>query len=117
MTTTIEFSDVLDYIIDRADDEDIDRLYEAIKVRNKALRARAAAAVRIGADVTLTAVSPKYLVGMTGTVVGIKGQRADVELDEASTSRLRIVGRRRFFIAPDAKRYIVQGVPMSSCSI
>ena len=112
---TVTMAEVIDYILDHADSADIDRVYEAAKMRHKTLQAKAASAVRIGMTIRLNGISPKYLNGMTGEVVSIDRQRASVLLDERSTRTLRVKGGRRFYIPADVKQYEVSGVPLSTC--
>ena len=114
-TTTTTLSDVLTYVISSADDSEVDLIIDAIQQRRKALRALAAASVRIGMETRISGISPKYLDGMRGEVVGINGKHADVLLDESSTRILRFKGARRFYVPTDTDRYQMSGIPLSCC--
>src|SRR5690625_6208982 len=98
--------------IKRATESDIDRMYNALKLRRQALSEQRAAAVTVGTEGTLTGLSPKYLNGLSGKVVAIRGKRADVELDEGSTMTLRFTRQTRFRIPANQERYTIPGVPL-----
>lgn len=106
--------DTLGFIASEADETDVERLFDALSARRSALRAVRAAAVTIGVKVQIDQISPKYLIGLTGTVTSIKGKRATVTLDEKSTGVLRYAGSR-FSVSPDATSYDLTGVPLSCC--
>ena len=116
MQTETSLAETLSFILSKADDADIDRIYSAIRQRQQGLRAIKAAAVSVGAEVALTGLSPKYLNGLTGTVKSINGQRCDVELDETSTMTLRFSGRK-FFVPQGVTNYVVNGVPLSCAGV
>jgi len=67
-------------IVLNANEDDLDRIIQSVKDRRKVLSAARAAEVQIGMACTLTGLSPKYLNGLTGTVVrdpnGRSGTRA-----------------------------------------
>lgn len=113
-TTTHSIAQVLDYVHSHADEQDLDALREAIKTRHAVLGQQRAASVRRDAEVRLDGLSPKYLNGLTGTVESISGNRADVRLDEKSTTRLRYAGRK-FFIPNDEEKFLLSGVPKQCC--
>ena len=115
MNALITFEDVLDYILDGATDEEIDRVWDAARTRQKVLRAKAAALVSVGTRVTLVDISPKYMAGLTGEVTQIVGNRASVLIDGKSTMTLRYKGKRRFYIPRDVEEYEVNGIPLSTC--
>lgn len=115
MNALITFEDVLDYILDGASDEEIDRIWDAARTRQKVLRAKAAALVSVGTRVSLTDISPKYMAGLTGDVTDITGSRATVRFDGKSTLVLRRKGNRRFYIPRDVEEYEVSGIPLSTC--
>lgn len=117
MFSTATLSDVIEYVTDHADEQDLDRIYAAAKMRTKALRAKVAASVRVGADVSMTGISPKYFEGLTGVVTRIDGDRARVRFDERSTDVLRYKGSRRFFIPLDTKEFETGGFPLSTCKV
>lgn len=82
-------NDALTYILTEASDSDLDRIYDALKRRRRALLDSRALLVRVGDRVTTKDLSPKYLNGLEGTVIHIRGKRADITLDEHSTNAIR----------------------------
>jgi hypothetical protein len=114
MSTTL--TDVATFITSEATEDDIARIYEFCKQRNKTLRTIRAASVQTGAAVELSNLSPKYLNGLTGTVSTITKDRCAVLLDEESTSTLKWSGRGRFVVGEQAN-YTLNGVPLSSCKV
>lgn len=110
MSENITTPDVVDYIVGSATDSDLAVIINAVKLRRKALAAVTAAAVRVGAQVTLGGLSPKYLNGLTGTVKSISGGRCTVTLDEASTTDLKYRSTR-FYVGTEAKTYDLTGIP------
>lgn len=98
--------------INNASKEDLDRLFAAINLRDRALREEQAAAVAVGMTAKIADIKPKYLSGLTGTVESIQGSSAAFRLDKASTNRLRW-SRTKYFISPDVEEYILRGVPLS----
>jgi hypothetical protein len=62
--------------------------------------------------VRLDGVSPKYLKGLRGEVVEIKGGRCDVKLDERSVTSLRFT--RYAHVGVDG---VLRGVPKSACVV
>jgi len=113
MTT---LTDVATFITNEATEDDIDRIYDFCKTRNKTLRTVRAASVQRGAKVELAHLSPKYLNGLRGVVETIAGERCGVRLDDASTDRLRFSGTR-YYISPDTTEHLLDGVPLSSCTV
>lgn len=112
-TTTTQpttLSDVIGFITGATSDQ-LDLLSKAINDRRQSLRNERAALVKVGMKVVLSGVSPKYLDGMTGTVDAITGTRATVRLDEESTNRLRLTGRR--FLVPSTVREYELQVPLA----
>lgn len=104
-------------IVLNANEDDLDRILQSVRDRRKVLSAARAAEVQIGMACTLTGLSPKYLNGLTGTVVrdpsGRSGTRAFAcKLDEASTTRLRRQPSTRFFVPGDVTEFVLPGVPM-----
>jgi RNase P/RNase MRP subunit p29 len=75
--------------------------------------------VAVGADVEIVDISPRYLNGLTGTVVRIQGARVTVQLDELSTMRLKCEpkSKSKFPVAPDATSYNLTGLPRASCQV
>lgn len=120
MTSDHALPDVIAYIIDKADESDLDTLTLSIRRRRDALRAVAAAAVTVGASVTIRDVSPKYLNGLTGTVTNIetraRKQIASVELDRESTRRLALSSTKYAYLI-DHRSYELSGVPLACCDV
>jgi hypothetical protein len=85
---------VLAFIAGHADDEDLDTITDVVRTRRRMLADLAAAAVTVGASVRLQNLSPRYLNGLTGTVIDITSprrgatRRCVVRLDAASTQQL-----------------------------
>lgn len=73
-------------ILDGKHDEDLDQLFEALRVRDKALRVQrnleARASLCVGDRVTLKDLSPKRLNGCQGLIVGEGGRHFHVKLDD-----------------------------------
>lgn len=113
-TTPSSVTEVLDYVHSRADEQDLEALLQAVKTRRNVLGEQRAATVRNGTEVRLDGLSPKYLNGLTGTVVSTKGNRADVRLDKASTNKLRYAGRK-FYVNANEEEYLLTGVPKQCC--
>lgn len=112
---TADITATLQFITLRATDEDLERIFNATKQRRKTLGAARAATVTVGATVTIDGIRPKYLCGLAGEVQSIRGAKADILLDEASTKRLRIDGWQRFPMTAETARYVVRGVPLQCC--
>lgn len=108
---------VVDFIASSATEGDLAKIHEAIRVRESALREERAGRVAVGADVEIVDISPKYLNGLTGTVVRIQGARVTVQLDELSTMRLKCEPKSKFPVAPDATSYNLTGLPRASCQV
>lgn len=111
----MELNDVLTFIGADATEEDLERIHEVARDRRAVLGAQRAAAVRRDAQVQLYGLQPKYLNGLTGTVVDTGGSRASVRLDAESTAELRISGIRRFSISRDEETFVLEGVPKKCC--
>lgn len=114
-------ANVLAFIVNDADSDDVDRIIEAIRTRQRTLRDQRAAIVQKGQDVTLDHLSPKALNGLKGTVEGIHGKAAAVRLDEESTAQL---AWSRTKYGPAARRaedahegYLLNGVPLGCCQV
>ena len=108
--TNTSINDVIGFIAGHADENDINLIHQTIKTRNSLLKSQRQSDIKIGDQVELLGLSPKYLNGLMG-VVSQKGTRSSIVLDERSTGRLRIAGRKRFWIAPDANEYELTGIP------
>lgn len=111
----ITLQDTITYVTSQADEQALEHVIDAVKQRRKALRSVRAAAVGVGAQVRIGEISPKYLIGMTGDVVDIVGNRATVRLNEESTLLLRLKGTRRFYVPDDQLCYDLDGIPLSCC--
>lgn len=119
-TATLELPDVVGYVLERADENDLDGIAQAMKSRRNLLREKAAAAVTVMATVTIADISPKYLNGLTGIVKEIvngRGQRhATVTLDKASTSTLAFsAAKYSYLVGRDS--HDLTGVPLSCCKV
>lgn len=108
-------TDVLVYIANEADGDDIATIVSQIKERQRILMAKMSAGVAPGVRVTIRDISPKYLIGLVGDVQRIEGKIATVLFDEESTNSLRYGRQTRFHIAPGVDRYEL-GVPRDCCS-
>lgn len=109
-------SDVIAFIVARADETDLTNIINAVKARRRTLGQISAAAVKVGATVTLEGLSPKYLNGLTGTVKNISGARCTVTLDEASTNDLGFRSTR-FYLLPGQKNYDLNGIPTQCAKV
>ncbi|MFG2845930.1 hypothetical protein ACGF12_22590 [Kitasatospora sp. NPDC048296] len=99
----MSLADATRYILTDATEGDLDRMITAIRDRRDALAKIRAAAVTTGSTVTTRNLKPKYLIGLSGTVAAIDGNRADLDLDEASTDSLRWARQTRFPVPANAK--------------
>lgn len=118
MPTTTALPELVDKIMGTATEDDLTQIEQAVGLRRRALRQVRAAAVTVGATVTITEISPKYLTGLSGTITTIdKGRHASVRLDEESTTTLRFTRQRRFFVRPDVTEYTITGIPLSCCVV
>ena len=109
-------SAVLRFIMDDATERDLENINEALKIRTKALRSIRAANVKIGDQVCLTGLSPKYLNGLEGIIESATSKHAEVRLSKMSTTKLRDVGgSARFMIGQTEVRHLLSGVPLSCC--
>ena len=104
-------TDVLGFMYSEATEEDCEVVFAATRDRLRALRAVRAAGVRTGTHVRLENISPKYLDGLRGEVVSVKGTRCDVKLDERSAARLRFT--RHAYV--EANGGVLAGIPKSAC--
>jgi len=118
-TAPLELSDVVGYVLESADENDLDGIAQAMKSRRNILRVKAAAAVTEKATVTIDGISPKYLNGLSGVVKEIvngRGQHATVTLDKASTHKLAFSSDKYGFLA-GRDSYDLTGVPLSCCKV
>jgi len=107
----------IEYITQGATESDIERIYAAAKERSRALRNVRAAAVRVGAEVQISGIRPKYYVGMSGTVKTVEQKRTraivSVLLDARSTEELRL----HTFVPNEVERFEVHGIPAMCCAV
>ncbi len=108
-------AELLSFVVLNADENDLDRIIEAVKGRRRALHEAAAAAVQVGSTVTLHNLSPKALNGLHGEVATINGKRADVLLDEESTAMLRFSRTRYALSVGSDPTFVLHGVPLTAC--
>ena len=118
---TVTLPGVIGFIINATDDE-LDRIADAIRQRQRALRALQAAAVSVGAQVRLKGLSPKYLNGLEGVVESIAKSSCNIRLSKLSTARLRVTTKSstfhtRFYIRDDEEHYLLTRVPLSCCEV
>ncbi|HEU0130802.1 MAG TPA: hypothetical protein VFQ85_07405 [Mycobacteriales bacterium] len=111
----LTLTDVLTFIAGQASAEDLNRIWDAARARQKALRAIRAAAVNVGQDVVLAGLRPRELDGLTGTVISISRTRGQVRLDEASTRRLRDAQITQTYVPDGVTEHILGGIPLSCC--
>lgn len=107
----MSITDTISFITNEADEEDLNRIFSALKLRRQVLGQIKASAVSEGMKVTLEGLSPKYLNGLSGVIVERNGARVTVLLDEKSTQMLRFSGQKRFFIPADCTSYRMAGIP------
>lgn len=116
--SALSMSGVVGFIQENADTSDLDTVIEAVKTRRKLLRDQAAAAVKQGMTVTLYDISPKYLVGLRGTVKSIdrhsRKPNAVITLDRESTRTLAFSSTKYTSLA-DKDSFDLTGVPLSCC--
>lgn len=117
---TLELPTVVEYVLERADEHDLNGIAQAMNSRRRLLREKAAAAVTVGATVTIADISPKYLSGLVGTVKDIvagRGKRvATVTLTKESTATLGFSSNKYgFLVGRDS--FDLTGVPLSCCKV
>lgn len=110
-TETATLSGTIQFVLQSASAEDLDRILAAAKQRHSILGQMRAAAVSRGMHVMLSGLSPKCLNGLLGKVEGIAGKKADVRLCRESTDDLRWARQTRFNVADEAN-YVLRGVPL-----
>jgi hypothetical protein len=86
--------------IAQAPSPELDKVQEMLTARRKAARAMtrslALSVMGEGDKVRIGTVSPKYMIGLTGTIVGRSDKGFKVKLDEQSMLTARVKGRGRF---------------------
>ncbi|WP_067819901.1 hypothetical protein [Actinomadura kijaniata] len=108
-------SDVIDFILSRAQERDLQAVLDAYKQRYKNLQDLRAAGLQVGDTIAIDNIKPAYLRGLTGTITQISGRHCTLELDEESTDQLRHTPRAKIRIPDTIKRYPVTGMPLTSC--
>jgi hypothetical protein len=120
-TAPLALPDIVGYVLEQADENDLDGIAEAMASRRRLLREKAAAAVTVGAPVTIADIRPKYLVGLVGTVkeitTGRGGRIATVTLTKQSTQTLAFTSGKYASLAGQDTTYDLTGVPLSCCKI
>lgn len=101
------------YILTLADWTDLDTITLAIRDRRTVLNASLSA----GQTIRLSGLRRCCLNRLTGSIHTIypARERADVELDEASTRTLRRRNPEKYDIPEVQARYILRGVPLAAC--
>ncbi|MDT7785583.1 MAG: hypothetical protein QOF58_4002 [Pseudonocardiales bacterium] len=119
-TATIELSDIVSFVLERATTDNLDNIAGAIKSRRGILAEIAAANLDEGTPVTLYNLRPKYLTGLTGTVKKIfrgRGEpHATVTLDKDSTAMLAYASTKYVSLA-GRDSYDCQGIPLSCLKV
>jgi hypothetical protein len=114
MATIMEMFD----LIDKANADELDMIVNAAKARRQFLTSTNVGFMKVGTKVSFRNLSPKYLNGLTGTVVAINstGSRGTVKLDNDSTERLASTNQSRFYVESGIP-YTMVGVPLKACDI
>lgn len=115
----VNINDVVKFIAESANDDDLDRIFHFFKKRRKALAVAASASVVLGSEVSLLGLTPRVLDGLTGTVVSLHGNFCDVLLDVPSTgslaaSKTKLAAAAR---AAEGSGYLLRGVPVSCARV
>lgn len=112
--------DVVAFVLGRAGETDLEGVMNAVNSRREILREIAAAAVTVGAPVTLADLSPAYLNGLPGTVkdIATRGNKriATVTLTAQTASKLGDAGSRFAHLAGTDRPYDLR-VPASCCRV
>lgn len=120
MSAELTRTDLVRFVLNQADEADLDALIEAARERRKSLRAITASSVKEGATVKLRDIKPKYLIGLTGTVKAIETIRrkrcAVVTLDRDSTQKLAISSPSHGWLF-NHDSYDLTGIPLSCCEM
>jgi hypothetical protein len=108
-----------EFVLSHATDTDLDRLFQSIKQRRKALAVIRTTSLAVGETVTIAGINPKYLVGLTGVIMEINRTRgtalATVALDARSTEALRYEPKSRRVIPDAVTSYPLDGIPLVCC--
>lgn len=112
-------AEVIGFVLEQADESDLDRITDAVKKRRGVLRDKAAADVKEGKQVTLYGLRPAYLNGLTGTVKSIKPGRTRkvvVTLDRRSTSVLAY-SSADYHSLHGQDSHDLTGIPITCCQV
>ncbi|WP_447008697.1 hypothetical protein ACRAKJ_25770 [Saccharothrix sp. DSM 118769] len=112
-------AEVIGFVLERADESDLDRIIDAVKKRRGLLRDKAAADVKEGKPVTLYGLKPAYLNGLTGIVKSIepgRTTRAVVRLDRQSTMALAY-SSDKYASLSGRDSYDLKGIPVTCCRV
>lgn len=101
-------------IIAVVDTDDLNRIVDAVNARNRAIRAQraanAAGRIAIGQTVRTDGLKPKYLNGLVGKVVAVRGSRADLELTTKYADAL--VGTKHGPMPYSPSPFVLTGLPL-----
>lgn len=82
-------------LISRANEGELEQINLQLRLRYEALRAQrttnALRTIKVGDEVRITNIKPRYLTGLRGKVTGLRGTKFIIDLDNP------IVGRSRRF--------------------
>jgi hypothetical protein len=114
MTT---LSEILD-LIGKADNNELDIIMDTARARRQEIAMENSASARVGMKVTFRNLSPRYLNGLTGTIMAINstGSKGTIKLDDESTKRLAFTKQNRFYVELGTP-YTMEGVPLSACDL
>ncbi|MGP4001732.1 hypothetical protein [Streptomyces sp. 8N706] len=114
--TTLE--QAITFILNEADEDGVEKVFNAGNQRMKTLRTIRAAAVTEGAKVRIHGIKPKKWEGLEGEVKRIENKRTRINvtllLTKESTEELRLRGH---WIPGDEERYEATGIPASACKV
>jgi hypothetical protein len=82
MSDYVNITQVVGAIINGALDDDIDTIREAIKSRRDMKAQILKATLKVGDKVTFVSSNPRYLQGLTATVVAKKQKRVSIQFDD-----------------------------------
>jgi hypothetical protein len=112
-TAPVELPDVVTFVLERADENDLDSIAQAMNRRRQELR------VIVDATVTIGDITPRYLAGLSGVVKAITPGRVryvTLSLDQASTNKLAGSATTYAHLA-GRDSYDLAGVPLSCCTV
>lgn len=84
-TTTIDqTAAIVAQIVGGDIDADLDTIADAVRLRQQAIARNVGAALRPGSKIEIGGnISPKYMIGITGTVVRVAGKKAVITIAES----------------------------------